>query len=184
MIKCSVLIRWVLTTLVLLCLSLDVIQTDCSTAAKKKKKKKVTPDVTHCSMLYHPLFGTGNILKYFLINHVPAIGFAPRLCRLIPDSCHDSWHGHRERKKKKRCPSFSLVSITLVRGWGEVKRRRRKSRRQDLTPDILPRLVRVTGRSETRRCSGQACTRAERWRVDGGGRVGAACLRHIKSTSL
>lgn len=29
--------------------------------------------------------------------------------------------GTGREKKIKRCPSFSLVSITLVRGWGEVK---------------------------------------------------------------
>lgn len=73
------------------------------------------PDVTHCSTLYHHLFGTENILKYFLINHVPAIGFASRLCLLIPDSRHDSWHG----RLKNYCPSFSLVSITPVSGCEE-----------------------------------------------------------------
>lgn len=89
-------------------------------------------------MLYHHLFGTGNILKYFLINHVPAIGFAPRLCRLIPDSRHDSWHERQGKKNKKKthCPSFSLVSITLVSGCEEVRRRRR-SWRQDLAQDIF-----------------------------------------------
>lgn len=66
------------------------------------------PDVTHSSMLYQHLFGIGGgvcvyILKYFLINHVPAIGFAPRLCRLILDSRRDSWH---ERLKKTTVPDF------------------------------------------------------------------------------
>lgn len=118
------------------------------------------PDVTHCSTLYHHLFGMGNIFKYFLINHVPAIGFASRLCRLIPDSRHDSWHERLEN----HCPSFSLVSITLVSGCKE--KRRRRSWYQDLTQDILPRLVRVTDRSETCWHAGQPLSRAERWLDD------------------
>lgn len=62
-------------------------------------------------MLYHHLFGTGNILKYFLINHVPAIGFAPRLCRLIPDSRHDSWHERQGKKNPKNSLSQFFISV-------------------------------------------------------------------------
>lgn len=124
------------------------------------------PDVSHCSTLYHHLFGVGNIFKYFLINHVPAIGFASRLCRLIPHSRHNSWHELLEN----HCPSFSLVSITSVRGCEESRRRRRWSWHQDLAEDILPRLIRVTDRSETCWCAGQPLGRAERWRDDGASR--------------
>lgn len=134
------------------------------------------PDVTHCSTLYHHLFGMGNILKYFLINHVPAIGFASRLCRLIPDSCHDSWHECLEN----HCPSFSLASITLVSGCEERRRRRRRSWHQDLTQDILPRLVRVTDRSEICWRAGQPLSQAEKWRDD----TSHACLWQIKSTLI
>lgn len=139
------------------------------------------PDVTHCSTLYHHLFGTGNILKYFLINHVPAIGFASRLCCLIPDSRHDSWHG---RLEKPLSQFFISVNHPAAR---RTRRRRKRRWCQDLTQDTLPRLVRVTDKSETCWRSGQplsdgeagretACTRADT-RTDSRG-----CLRQIKST--
>lgn len=115
------------------------------------------PDVTHCSTLYHHLFGTGNILKYFLINHVPAIGFASRLRRLIPDSRHDSWHRRLEKP-------LSQFFISVNHSAARRKRRRRKRRRcQDLTQDTLPRLVRVTDKSETCWCSGQPLSDGEAW---------------------
>lgn len=120
------------------------------------------PDVARCSTLYRHLFGTGNIFEYFLINHVPAIGFASHLCCFIPDSRHDSWHARLEN----HCPSFSLASITPLSGCEENSRRRRRRRRQHLAQDILPRLVRVTDRPETRRCAGQPLSCEQRRQDD------------------
>lgn len=136
-------------------LLLDLIQTDCSTAAKT------------CQMLLTaPRFITiylarGISQNIFLLitsqRSVSLLVFAASFRILVMILGTRAWKNH--------CPSFSLASITLVSGCGEGRRRRRRWRR-DLTQDILPRLVRVTDRSDTCRRSGRPRSRAERWRDD------------------
>lgn len=122
-------------------------------------------DVTQRSTLYHHLFGMGNILKCFLINHVPAISFASRLAGsfgiLVMILGTRAWKNH--------CRSFSLVSITPQSGREEPRR----SGCQDLTQDISPRLVRLTDGSETWRRVGQQLGWTER--VKGRGNSYGTC---------
>lgn len=107
--------------------------------------------------------------------------------RLISDSRHDSW---QEPLEKPLSQFFISVNHSGKR-CEEVRRRRRRSWRQNHSQDILPPLVRVTERPETCWRSGQ-----DIWlgREVAGWRVGIArtdkhtrshaCLRQIKFTDI
>lgn len=90
-------------------LLLDLIQTDCSTAAKTCQMLLTAP-------CFITTYLTPGIFKniFLLITSQRSVS-PPVFARLTLDSCHDSWHERLE--KKPHCPSFSLASITGVRGW-------------------------------------------------------------------